>query len=113
MLKGHVAIMLWGLLRVALLSAILAAPAGAAEVLDPGEAYEACLIGRFVLEQLAAAHSSDPFAAAVESCAEFAAAVPEDYPGEEAESYGPGLVEENVIHVSDGVLLDRLKIDPR
>jgi hypothetical protein len=98
--------------RVALLSVFVVGPAAAAERLDVGEVYEACLVGRFVIEELAATPVSDPFAAALESCAEFRAAVPEDYPGTEAESYGPGLIEETVIHMIDSGLLDRAESDP-
>lgn len=90
------------MIRAAIVTAaLLAAPLGAAE-LDAGEAYEACLVGRFVIEQ--SAKTPEPFMAAVLSCAEFAAAVPADYPFEEAESYGPGLVEENALHFTNSLL---------
>jgi hypothetical protein len=98
------------MLRAALLlSALLIAPVGAAEPLDAGEAYEACLIGRFVIES---GTSPDALSAAVDACAGFAAAVPEDYPGEEAESRGRALVEENVIHLLEAGLAARLGAQP-
>jgi hypothetical protein len=100
------------MLRVALLSVLVVAPVAAAEQLDVGEVYQACLVGRFVIEELGETPDSDPFAAALESCSPFRAAIPEDYPGTEAESYGPGLVEETVIHMIDAGLLDRAESNP-
>jgi hypothetical protein len=93
------------MLRAALLLFALIGPAAAAERLGPAEAYEACLVGRFVTQQGAEA---DPLTAALLACAAFAEAVPEDYPGEDAESRGPALVEENVIHMLEAGLAQRL-----
>jgi len=93
---------------LALLPLLAANPVFAQDQHDPARAYEACLVGTYVLEVVDG--SDDAFIIATDQCAYLAAAVPEDAYGDpEGEgSLGAAAVEESVIHLVDGVLAEAL-----